>query len=429
MSNRITVHAATIGDIAFESKVRADSISESGLRVYGVDRADGLTPDAKYTSKDLGRYKVLRPGMFAYNPMRLNIGSIAYCTDKHAVGLVSPDYVVFGCKPDVLDPDYFSYAIKGPEWRRWTTAAGIGSVRIRIYFRELAKMPITVPSLHEQKAIAHILSTLDAKIELNQQMNATLEAMARALFQSWFVDFDPVRAKLDNRKPIGLDTATAALFPAHFQESSLGHIPQGWIVGKVGEHVNLSRAAINPGNFSDEIFDHFSLPAFDNGRMPKADLGGSIMSNKHVVAPESVLLSKLNPRIPRIWLPNLRKSHRSVCSTEFMVVCAKPGSSREYLFSLFTNSSFASVYGTLVTGTTGSHQRVRPESVLEMSIVIPTPSLIQSFTNITKPMFERITSNIEQSRTLATLRDALLPKLLSGELTVAKATSELEAVT
>lgn len=427
MSKLDTMELASLGDLAFESKVRASDVHETGLRAYGVDRADGLTPDAKYTSKDLSRYKVLRPGMFAYNPMRLNIGSIAACTDTHSVGLVSPDYVVFGCKPDALDPAFLGYVIKGPEWRQWTTAAGVGSVRVRIYFRELAKMPMTVPPLAEQKAIATVLGVLDDKIELNRRMNATLEAMARALFQSWFVDFDPVRAKLDGHPPGALDPATAALFPDSFHDSEFGRIPNGWAVGTVSDLATLSRGAINPGDFPTEIFDHFSLPAFDNGATPKAELGSTIMSNKFTVTPNSVLLSKLNPRIPRIWLPELHASRRSICSTEFMVACSKPGVSREYLFSLFTSSAFASIYSMLVTGTTGSHQRVPPDNMLGMKIVIPPPSLIRAFTDVAKSMFDRINRNTEQSRTLATLRDTLLPKLLSGELSVARAEVEVSA--
>ena len=295
-----------------------------------------------------------------------------------------------------------------------------GSVQAKLSQGNLNRIPISYPPQESTRlAITHILGTLDDKIGLNRRMNATLEAMARALFQSWFVDFDPVRAKLDGRKPIGLDETTAALFPASFQESTVGHIPNGWTVGKVSDLATLNRGAVNPGDFPAETFDHFSLPAFDNGRTPKVDLGSSIMSNKFTVTPNSVLLSKLNPHIPRIWLPDLHAARRSVCSTEFMVACSKPGVSREYLFSLFTSSAFASIYGTLVTGTTGSHQRIRPESVLDMKIVIPSPPLIRAFTDIAKPMFDRINRNTEQSRTLATLRDTLLPKLLSGELSVA----------
>jgi type I restriction enzyme S subunit len=152
------------------------------------------------------------------------------------------------------------------------------------------------------------------------------------------------------------------------------------------------------------------------------------MSNKFTVTPNSVLLSKLNPRIPRIWLPDLHTSRRSVCSTEFMVACSKPGVSREYLFSLFTNSSFASLYGTLVTGTTGSHQRIKPESVLAMEIVCPSTRLIDAFTAVAKPIFDRINRNLEQSRTLAALRDTLLPKLLSGELRIPEAEKMVEEI-
>ncbi len=142
------------------------------------------------------------------------------------------------------------------------------------------------------------------------------------------------------------------------------------------------------------------------------------MSNKFLVRRNSVLLSKLNPHISRVWLPDIHDTRRSVCSTEFIVASPRPGYSREFLYSLFTSAAFATTYGLLVTGTTGSHQRIRPENVLEMKIVIPPLVLVKKFTSIVKPMFDQINRNIEQSRTLATLRDTLLPKLLSGELSV-----------
>ncbi len=342
------------------------------------------------------------------------------------------------------DTRFLSYVLSQTDISGYLT----GSTMPKLTQGNLNRLPVIAPPLAEQKAIAAVLGALDDKIELNRRMNATLEAMARALFQSWFIDFDPVRANMDRNQPstqpsptgrgslsgnlpstlgrragdegrFALDPATAALFPASCQDSEAGHIPKGWTVGTVSDLATLNRGAVNPGDFPAETFDHFSLPAFDNGRTPKVELGSAIMSNKFTVTPNSVLLSKLNPHIPRIWLPDLHASRRSVCSTEFMVACSKPGVSREYLFSLFTSSAFASIYGTLVTGTTGSHQRIRPETVLDMKIVIPLPPLIRAFTDIAKPMFDRINRNTEQSRTLATLRDTLLPKLLSGELSVA----------
>ena len=244
--------------------------------------------------------------------------------------------------------------------------------------------------------------------------------MARALFKSWFVDFDPVRAKLDGRQPVGLDPATAALFPASFQDSDLGQIPKGWVAGSVSDLCTFSRSSINPGDFSDEIFDHYSLPAFDEAQMPKQEPGNGIMSNKFLVAGDAVLLSKLNPHIPRIWMPNLRLDRRSICSTEFIVACPKVDISREYLFSIFTSSGFTSTYGTLITGTTGSHQRVKPENVLGMKIAFPLLAIVKAFTVLAAPLFAQVHHNREQSRTLAALRDTLSPRLLSGELSVAE---------
>ncbi len=317
-----------------------------------------------------------------------------------------------------LDTGFLRYLIGSLEFTQHIHSITTGTAVPHISGRHIKDFTFALPPLPEQRAIASILGALDDKIELNRRMNATLEAMARALFQSWFVDFDPVRAKSEGRAPAAMDAETAALFPSEFIDSELGLIPKGWSVGRVAEVSEFSRSSINPGEFPHETFDHYSLPAFDDGRTPKVELGSTIMSNKLLVSRSSVLLSKLNPHIPRIWLPDLHATRRSACSTEFIVSSPRPGYSREFLFSLFTSTAFASTYGTLVTGTTGSHQRIRPESVLEMKTIIPTSKLVESFSANTNPMFDQINRNIDQSRTLAALRDTLLPRLLSGELSV-----------
>jgi type I restriction enzyme, S subunit len=316
------------------------------------------------------------------------------------------------------DPKFISYQLQTPAHRSWMIQHAAGTTMPSLNEGIIRRIPIVLPPIAEQKAIAAVLGALDDKIELNRRMNATLEAMARALFQSWFVDFDPVRAKLDGREPFWLDPDTAALFPDTFQDSELCRIPNGWTLGRVVDASDFSRSSISPGGFPDETFDHYSLPAFDEGRTPKAEFGGAIMSNKLVVTRDSILLSKLNPHIPRIWLPDLHATRRSVCSTEFIVATPRVGYSREFLFSLFTSAAFASSYCTLVTGTTGSHQRIRPESVLDMNTVIPPPQLVEVFTAVAKPMLDQINRNIDQSRILASLRDTLLPSLLSGELSI-----------
>ena len=417
MSKLDTMEPASLGDLTFESKVRASDVPETGLRVYGVDRTDGLTPDAKYTSKELRRYKVLRPGMFAYNPMRLNIGSIAACTEKHAVGLVSPDYVVFGCKPDALDPAFLRYAIKGPEWRQWTNAAGVGSVRVRIYFRELAKMPMTVPPLTEQKAIAAVLGALDDKIELNRRMNATLEAMARALFQSWFVDFDPVRAKLDGRKPIGLDDATAALFPDSFQESSLGSVPHGWEVCPLSEKVQLLSGG-TPKTSEPTYWDG-DIPWYSVRDAPSENDVWAIHTNKHVtklgiansaaqVFPEKTTIISARGTVGKLALTAVPMAMNQSCYGVRGII----GYS-EY----FTYYSLRAATAQLQQRTHGTvFDTITTATFKTLDCIFPTPKITAAFDKSVEPLLGQILANLHQSRTLTTLRDTLLPKLLSGEL-------------
>ncbi len=280
---------------------------------------------------------------------------------------------------------------------------------------DLARVSVPLPSLPEQRAIAHVLGTLDDKIELNRRMNETLESIARNLFKSWFVDFDPVRAKSQGRDP-GLPPHLADLFPDAFEGSALGEIPNGWRVGKAGELAVLTRDACAPGDFPEETFDHFSIPAFDDGRMPKVESGASIKSNKFLVPAESVLVSKLNPRIPRIWMPSLDGPHRAICSTEFLVALPRAGVSREFLLCLFSSDAFASVFETLATGTSGSHQRVRPEGFLAIDVVIPGQQLVRQFTNAVQPALARIDRSRAESNSLSALRDTLLPRLVSGQL-------------
>ena len=243
-----------LGEVTYEQTARAGK-SLNGLPVYGVDSKVGLTDAPKYVAEKLDKYKIIEPGMFAYNPMRLNIGSIGLCKYSYTKGLVSPDYVVFGCDTDNLLPEFLNYAIQGLEWQQWASAAGVGSVRVRIYYKELARLALTIPPIAEQEKIVQILSTLDDKIELNRQINQTLEQIAQTIFKSWFVDFEPVKAKIE-AKAAGRDperaamcaisgklepeldqlppeqyqqlAATAALFPDELVESELGLIPVGW---------------------------------------------------------------------------------------------------------------------------------------------------------------------------------------------------------
>jgi len=304
---------------------------------------------------------------------------------------------------------------------------------------------VPYPPAAEQCRIAHILGTLDDKIELNRRMNRTLEAIARGIFKSWFIDFDPV---IDNAilhdKPIPKEFAERAairrrilarqdgnegvashrdLLPDSFQDSPLGRIPRGWEVGELNGLLELSRVSIKPQEQPQELFDHYSFPACDAGS-PARELGESIRSSKYVVPPAAVLISKLNPHIPRVWFPNVVEERRSICSTEFLVCTPRAGISREYLYSLLSSSAFLNGFAQMVTGTTGSHQRVRPTAFTAMHAVKPSLELLAAFTHAVKPLFARFAVTTDESRNLAGARDALLPRLLSGELRASRERQE-----
>jgi type I restriction enzyme S subunit len=292
----------------------------------------------------------------------------------------------------------------------------------------LSALPVVVPPLLEQHAIAHILGALDGKIELNAKMNRTLEAMARAIFKSWFVDFDPVRAKMEGHKPYGMDDATAALFPDSFEESELGLVPKGWKTGTVDDFATIQRTMLDPCHYPEEQFDHYSIPAYDQGHMPSMELGGAIKSTKFLVPERCVLLSKLNPRFPRVWMPQISDGRRSICSTEFLVTLPRRAYNREFVYGVFASAEFQTTLSTLVTGTSSSHQRVRAENVQAMATLVPSQEITQVYAASVAPLCSMIVSNRQASCSVAAVRDTLLPKLISGQLRVKDAEKIVEGL-
>jgi type I restriction enzyme, S subunit len=275
---------------------------------------------------------------------------------------------------------YYSLLLQREEIR----SLGAGSAVPILNKSDFSKLPIYVPSLPEQCAIASILGALDDKIELNRRMNATLEAMAQAIFLQWFVENEEV---------------------------------ERWKEGKFTQIADISRDSINPGHFPVEEFNYYSIPIFDEKHYPQKEFGSEIKSNKYIVPPHCILISKLNPEIQRIWLP-YQIVGRSICSTEFIVNIPKDYFTVEYLYGLFHSQSFQDKFSGMVTGTSGSHQRVKPEYLLEFDIEIPTRDLVCRYTEVVKPLLQKIQQNIWESRTLASLRDILLPKLMRGEVSV-----------
>ena len=274
---------------------------------------------------------------------------------------------------------------------------------------------ISIPELPAQIAIAEVLSSLDEKIELNNAINKNLEALAQSLFKRWFVDYE-----FPNEEGLPYKSSGGEMV-----ESEFGMIPKGWRPGTLGELSKLKKESVKTFSKPDDIYLHFSIPEFDGGKIPLIDLGANILSSKYRVFPHSVLVSKLNPRIPRIW-PVIDCPINSVCSTEFQVINPNEEVCFSFIACLASSEKFISSLQSKITGTSSSHQRVNPKDIIGHKMVIPDQENIHNFAELVYPLFKLMESCREEYLSLKSLRDTLLPKLISGELEVKEALAQTE---
>lgn len=327
-------------------------------------------------------------------------------------------------KQGKLDNGFLRYLLISPTQQEVLASRATGTTVLGISQRALRSIPISFPPLPEQRAIASVLGALDDKIALNRRMNATLEAMARALFRDWFVDFGPTRAK-EAKEPPTLAPDLWPLFPARLDENG---IPEGWVSFRLDELAELHTRTLKPAETPNEVFEHFSLPAYDKGQDPAIDTGETIKSNKTLVPTDAVLLSKLNPEIMRVWLPEAAGTLRQIASTEFLSFTPQPGFDRGLLYCLFTDDGFRAMLRSMTTGTSKSHQRIRPRDLMTREVLTGSPEVFAAFETLCTPLVTKTLANRAESRTLARIRDLLLPRLMSGELRVGEAEELAEEV-
>jgi len=331
----------------------------------------------------------------------------------------SQDFVNWVCGPHI-DPHFLKYVLLAENEALWRFASG--TTHQTIYYPEAKAFHVCLPPLTEQKAIARVLGALDDKIELNRWMNATLEAMARALFQSWFVNFDPVRAKLDGHQPTGLDKATAALFPASFQESRFGSIPAGWSIAalaqlceKITDGAHQSPKSVAKGFPMASVKDmtnweidipgcrHISPEDFEslvaNGCQPQ---GGDVLLAKDGATCLDTACEYQQPEKIVLLSSVAILRPRNIADAGFLHTWLGLESTKQYLKEGFVSGS--------------AIPRVVLRDMKRAELVVPPRSILDAFASAVSPLRTQIRHNAAQSRTLAILRDTLLPKLLNGEL-------------
>jgi type I restriction enzyme S subunit len=324
-------------------------------------------------------------------------------------------------------PPFLRWLCKSPAWwEQIDKYLNVGAVFSSLRCADVPKFELPIPPLDEQHRIAGLLDSLDDKIQLNRQASATLEEMARALYRSWFVDFDPVRAKEAGEAPAYMNGATSALFPDRFGEDGL---PSGWTWTTLDKVSHQHKETVKPMEQPDKLFWHFSLPAFDAGVGPSLDPGSSILSNKLGIPNNAILYSRLNPSIPRVWWARFDADlAQSAASTEFFVAVARREIETPWLYTLLSSEGFQEKVVSRATGTSNSHQRIKPANLAEIELVQPPVAVIEAFGEATLSWFERIHLSRQETSSLTDLRDTLLPKLMSGELRVRDAEAAVAEV-
>ena len=349
---------------------------------------------------------------------RGNIGQIACISNnsQYEKYVVSQSQFYMRPKPSEAIPEFIVAYFKTPEGQHelLANASQVGVPSIARPVTYLRSIEIPTPPIQEQRDIAHILGTLDDKIELNRRMNETLEAMARALFKSWFVDFDPVRAKMEGRDT-DLPKSLTNLFPNRLVESEFGLIPEGWDVGTLGDIASLNPESWNARNLPEDIV-YVDLANTKWGYIEKVEIYSWIKAPsraRRVLRPGDTIVGTVRPGngsfafIGRDGLTG---------STGFAVLRPYESNDREVVWCAATSPDNIDRLAHLADG--GAYPAVRPQAVTGTPVVLADLPVRRAFSSMTTPWLDRIEHNRRESRKLASLRNTLLPVLVSGKLRI-----------
>jgi type I restriction enzyme, S subunit len=408
-----------------EYRPRPDEFVESGvafIRATDMD-AGRVLFDSASKINDVARQRITK-GIGAPGDVLLShkgtVGKVALVSDDAPPFVCSPQTTFWRATDESrLDRKYLYAYLRSPEFRRQlSTRSGETDMAPYVSLTSQRGLSVALPPIAEQRAIAHILGTLDDKIEVNRRMSETVEAMARAIFKSWFIDFDPVRAKAEGRDP-GLPRQLADLFPDSFEDSELGEIPKGWEVTPLLDVAQL----ISGGTPKTTISEYWDgeiawATAKDVSQCGEAFLIetdrtitrlGLEKSSTRLVPPMSTVVVARGATTGRFTMFGSEMAMNQTC------YALKSVSGNDFWLS----STFANLVESLVNAAHGSvFDTITTRTLSSMSIVVPGIALRNSFENFTRPVYERLLSNLEQARVLSNLRDTLLPQLISGNTRV-----------
>jgi type I restriction enzyme, S subunit len=370
------------------------------------------------------------------------LGEVAQLDDRKVA--LAQRVITLRGKEGLLDNNFLKFLLQSAPVQKALLSRSSGTTVVGIKQKELRKVELLLPPINEQKRIAHILGTLDAKIELNRALNKTLEEMAQSIFKSWFVDYDPVKAKIaaaaEGKSRAEIERAamaaisgkpeselenlpepqrqslaqTAALFPVAFADSEIGEVPKGWAVGILGDIAANVREQVDPTTLDSRIpyvgLEHIKKISFSLSKWGEA---ASVDSQKSKFESGDFLFGKLRPYFHKVC----RVQFAGICSTDILVIRPKSTSYHGIVGCHIFESSFVAYTNMRSTGT--RMPRANWKDMANYRLGIPDGKVAAAFSDIAQPIWRHSATLVDQSRCLAQLRDTLLPKLLSGELLVA----------
>lgn len=387
-------------------------------RAANIDGGFAFEGSDRFPEADLGRVgdKVSVPGDVVFTS-KGTVGRFASVREGTDRFVYSPQLSFWrSLDPSTIDPRWLYYWMTGPEFRaQYFRVKGQTDMADYVSLRDQRRMVLSFPPIEEQRAIASVLGALDAKIELNRRMNETLEALARAIFTSWFVDFDPVRAKAEGRQPVGMDAETAALFPDSFEDSLLGPIPSGWHVmplDRLATFLNgLALQRFPPTGDGD--IPVIKIPELRSGMTNSTGLASGQVPEQYIVRDGDVLFSWSGSLLAILWSGGAGALNQHL----FRVT------SQEYprWLYFFWIREHLQAFQQIAAGKATTMGHIQRGHLSQANCIVPSPALLRRTTGILEPMLDAIVSHGSESRSLAVMRDALLPKLISGEMRLAGA--------
>ncbi len=327
-----------------------------------------------------------------------------------------------------VSPLFVHYLLRTNEYRSWVVGSATGSTVKHTSPSRIESFVANIPPLDEQRAIAHILGTLDDKIELNRKQNETLEEMARAMFKAWFVDFEPVRAKMEGRWKCGqslpgMPAHLYDLFPDRMVESELGEIPEGWGVGTLGDvTVHLNRI-VRPSEIEHDE-PYIGLEHMPKRRISLFEWGvaNGLESNKLEFKRGEILFGKLRPYFHKVGVAPID----GVCSTDILTIVPRLPVWFGFVLAHCSSDRFVNYVSSGSTGT--KMPRTSWAEMARYSVVLPSEGIAASFDGFVRLASEEIIESVRESMSLSRVRDALLPRLMSGDLLVKSPERFLESM-